>query len=396
MQHLKRKQCITTQTGPFGYFLFHSRIRRLFQVLVFFPFLAQISAFAAQTEYQSPVMVPIPHPMTSLLRVKEVRQELGISADQINDVEEVIGEVDLPLWRLRDLPVQQRNEAAGLLIQQLKQNLSEILSQRQMERLNQLTRQAVGIAAVLGPDVTLKLNLSGEQIENIRISLSTSYDKLAALQKNTEIRSESRKAAYLRKLRDEAEKNIFAVLTGYQQRTLRKLMGRPFDLSKVRIVACKAPEFKVSTWINPPETALPEPAGKVTVIHFYAFGCGNCIRTLQYYNEWRKHFSPSAFQIIGIHRPETERERDIDKVKEKAVEAGMEYPIAIDNESLMWEAWANHIWPSIYLLDRNGYVRYWWYGELNWQGAESEKYLQGKIQELIDEEFVIESTDSAS
>lgn len=55
----------------------------------------------------------------------------------------------------------------------------------------------------------------------------------------------------------------------------------------------------------------------------------------------------------------------------------------------------NLIWPCLYLIDKNGYVRYWWYGELNWQGAESEKYLRAKIQELIQEEFVIESTDSA-
>ena len=66
----------------------------------------------------------------------------------------------------------------------------------------------------------------------------------------------------------------------------------------------------------------------------------------------------------------------------------MEYPIAIDNDSLMWDAWAIHIWPSIYLIDKSGYVRYWWYGELNWQGAETEKYLRDKIQELIEEPFV--------
>ena len=280
-----------------------------------------------------------------------------------------------------------------MLIQQLKQGLAQILSPRQIERLNQLTRQAEGIAAVLEPDVVLRLNLSREQIENIRIFLNASYDKLATLQKSTEIRSKSRRVAYIRKFREETEKSVFVVLNGFQQRTLRKLMGHPFDLSKVRIVACKAPEFNVDTWINHSETTSPDLAGKVTVVHFYAFGCGNCIRTLPYYNQWREHFPASVFQIIGIHRPETERERDIDKVREKALEADMEYPIAIDNDSLMWDAWANHTWPSIYLIDKNGYVRYWWYGELNWQGAESERFLRGKIQQLINEESVIEGMD---
>ena len=215
--------------------------------------------------------------------------------------------------------------------------------------------------------------------------MNTSNEKLTALNRDTEIRSESRNISYVKKLREETEKNVISVLNSYQQNTLRKLMGRPFNLSQVRIVACKAPEFDVDTWINGSKVTLSELTGKVTVVHFYAFGCGNCIRTLPYYNKWHYLFPSDVFQIVGIHRPETQQERDIDKVKKKAAEAGIEYPVAIDNESLMWNAWANCIWPSIYLLDKNGYVRYWWYGELNWQGAESEKYLRNKIQELIDE-----------
>ena len=118
-------------------------------------------------------------------------------------------------------------------------------------------------------------------------------------------------------------------------------------------------------------------------MYFYAFGCGNCIRSLPYYTDWFKHFDADTFAIIGIHRPETERERDLDKVKEKAAEAGMEYPIAIDNDSRAWDAWGNHTWPTTYLIDKSGYVRDWWYGELNWQDNESEKHLRDRIQELI-------------
>ncbi|MBN2317184.1 MAG: redoxin domain-containing protein [Sedimentisphaerales bacterium] len=330
-------------------------------------------------------IVPIPHPITTLLRAKDVRQELRISAALFNELERSIEEVELPLWRLRDLPIQERNDAAGLLIQPLRKNLERLLSRQQIERLNQLIRQAEGIPVILESEMLLKLGLSKEQIGHIHMALNNSYNKLLTVQRNTESLSESQRAGSIRTVHDETEKSIIAVLNGYQQRALRKLMGEPFDLSNVRIVACKAPEFDVDTWIHPPGSNRPELAGKVTVIHFYTFGCENCIRTLPYYTEWRAHFPTSVFQVIGIHRPETEQEREIDKVKENAVEAGMEYPIAIDTDGLMWDAWANRVWPSIYLLDKNGYVRYWWYGELNWQGAESEKYLRDKIQELIDE-----------
>jgi thiol-disulfide isomerase/thioredoxin len=169
-------------------------------------------------------------------------------------------------------------------------------------------------------------------------------------------------------------------------------MGRPFNFSKVQSIACKAPELENNTWINSPPVKLTEQRGKVTVVHFYAFGCGNCIRSLPYYNDWYRHFPKSSFSIIAIHRPETQQEHIIEKVKEKAVQAGIEYPIAIDNDSLAWNAWANRIWPSIYLIDKNGFVRYWWYGELNYQGAESERLLRNKIRELINEPFSVEQT----
>ncbi len=360
-------------------------IRRLLIVaIIVMTFLCQ-AGLTSQGPLSMDRIVPIPHPMTTLLRAKHVQQELGISTVQVNNIEKAVEYVELPLWRLRDLPVQERNHAARLLIQQLRQSLERIISRQQIERLNQLARQAEGISVILEPEMVLKLGLSEEQIGHIRRALNLSYNKLVTLQRNMESLSDSRKTAALRVVRDETEKSIASFLNGYQKRALRKLMGEPFDLSNVRIVACKTPEFDVTTWINPPETNRPELEGKVTVIHFYAFGCGNCIRSLPYYNEWREHFPSSAFQIIGIHRPETQREREIDQVKAKAMEAGMDYPVAIDNESLMWDAWANRIWPSIYLIDKNGYVRYWWYGELNWQGAESEKYLRGKIQELINE-----------
>ena len=43
------------------------------------------------------------------------------------------------------------------------------------------------------------------------------------------------------------------------------------------------------------------------------------------------------------------------------------------------------MWPSTYLIDKNGYVRYWWYGELNYQQQGAEKLLRRRIEELLNE-----------
>ena len=75
----------------------------------------------------------------------------------------------------------------------------------------------------------------------------------------------------------------------------------------------------------------------------------------------------------------------MDNVRQKAKENELLYPIAIDNDARTWKAWANTMWPSTYVIDKNGYVRAWWYGELNWQGAEGEKFMREKIEQLLAE-----------
>ncbi len=57
----------------------------------------------------------------------------------------------------------------------------------------------------------------------------------------------------------------------------------------------------------------------------------------------------------------------------------------IDNEKKNWHSWGNSIWPAVYLIDKKGYIRYWWYGELNWQGADGQTIMQKRIEELLAE-----------
>ncbi len=89
--------------------------------------------------------------------------------------------------------------------------------------------------------------------------------------------------------------------------------------------------------------------------------------------------------MLGIHTPESAHERNVDNIRNKMKENGIEYPIAVDNDMANWNAWANNMWPSTYLIDKKGYVRYWWYGELNWNGTEGEKLFREKLEQLLAE-----------
>ncbi len=89
--------------------------------------------------------------------------------------------------------------------------------------------------------------------------------------------------------------------------------------------------------------------------------------------------------MLGVHTPEISRERDFDNVRKEAADDQLTFPILVDTEKKNWDAWGNSMWPSVYLIDKRGYVRYWWYGELNWQGADGEQRMRQRIEELLKE-----------
>ena len=90
--------------------------------------------------------------------------------------------------------------------------------------------------------------------------------------------------------------------------------------------------------------------------------------------------------VLGVHTPETQAERDHKQLKTKLKDAELTYAIVTDDDLAIWNAWGNSMWPSTYLIDKQGQVRYWWLGELNWQDQKGEEIMRQRIQELLAEE----------
>jgi len=89
--------------------------------------------------------------------------------------------------------------------------------------------------------------------------------------------------------------------------------------------------------------------------------------------------------MIGVHTPETRQEHDVAAVRQKLRESGLEFPVLLDNQRKNWRSWGNTMWPSVYLIDKRGYVRSWWMGELNWKDAGGEKIMRERIKKLLAE-----------
>ena len=111
----------------------------------------------------------------------------------------------------------------------------------------------------------------------------------------------------------------------------------------------------------------------------------NCHRNYPWYRGWYDSFEKQGLTIVGVHTPETKAEQNVDTLRSKMKEAQLKFPVVADNEKKTWNNWGNTMWPSVYLIDKKGHIRYWWYGELNWKGTEGEKIMRNRIEELLAE-----------
>jgi thiol-disulfide isomerase/thioredoxin len=147
-----------------------------------------------------------------------------------------------------------------------------------------------------------------------------------------------------------------------------------------------APEFASGTkWLQSKPLKLASLRGKVVVVHFWTFGCINCIHNYPAYKAWQKKYAGKDMTIIGIHTPEFEHEADAKQILAKAKKNGLKFPIAVDNDGKNWKNWNNRYWPTIYLIDKKGKVRYRWEGELDSTKTKGEQLMRKRIDELLAE-----------
>ena len=96
--------------------------------------------------------------------------------------------------------------------------------------------------------------------------------------------------------------------------------------------------------------------------------------------EWDQKYRAQGLVIIGNHFPEFDYERELDNLKDAVTRHGIQYAVAQDNDGVMWRAYNNHYWPSLFLIDKNGHIRYKHIGEGAY--AETEAAIQALLAEV--------------
>jgi peroxiredoxin len=149
-----------------------------------------------------------------------------------------------------------------------------------------------------------------------------------------------------------------------------------------------APEFAEGKWLNVQEgkpVTLASRRGKPTLVAFWTFACSNCHANFAPYERLLKTFRPKGVELLSIHTPELRVERDIEEVKKEVSKRKIDYPVLIDNDFANWKRWNNTMWPSLYVLDGEGRIRYRWIGELNWNGQKGEANVASVLNILLNE-----------
>jgi cytochrome c biogenesis protein CcdA/thiol-disulfide isomerase/thioredoxin len=181
---------------------------------------------------------------------------------------------------------------------------------------------------------------------------------------------------YTAALQDKVERSDAA------KRELRKLRGPGEALPIVSEGRSSiAPEVRgIAEWINTEPLTLRELRGKVVLIDFWTYSCINCLRTLPHLKAWNRAYRKDGLVIIGVHAPEFAFERVPHNVRTAVRKLGIEYPVALDNDFDTWTAYANQYWPAKYLIDRTGRVRFFHFGEGEYDETETEirRYLGEK------------------
>ena len=132
-------------------------------------------------------------------------------------------------------------------------------------------------------------------------------------------------------------------------------------------------------WLNSPPLTREALRGKVVLVDFWTYSCINCLRSLPYVKAWADKYKDAGLVVIGVHTPEFAFEKDIGNVSKAVRDLGINYPVAIDSNYAIWNAFGNHYWPAHYFIDARGRIRYRHFGEGEYD--QSERVIQQLLHE---------------
>jgi len=132
-------------------------------------------------------------------------------------------------------------------------------------------------------------------------------------------------------------------------------------------------------WLNSAPLSPKSLPGKVVLVNFWTYSCINSLREMPYMKSWAAKYKDAGLIVIGVHAPEFAFEKERANVETAVRDLKITYPVAIDSNHAIWQAFNNEYWPADYFIDGKGRIRYHHFGEGEYGASER------VIQELLKE-----------
>ncbi len=175
--------------------------------------------------------------------------------------------------------------------------------------------------------------------------------------------------------------------TGYTRRLLSPFrLHTTFESSQ----PAPAPDLAAGDWINSEPIKLNDLRGRVVLIDFWTFGCYNCRNTLPFIKGWHERYRDKGLTVVGVHSPEFDYEKKVENLRREVASLEIHYPVVSDNDYQTWDAYNVAAWPTIFLIDKQGRIRWMHAGEGDYDEAER------MIQKLLAENETLSEDKSKS
>ena len=132
-------------------------------------------------------------------------------------------------------------------------------------------------------------------------------------------------------------------------------------------------------WLNSGALSAKSLRGKVVLVDFWTYTCINSIRPMPYVKSWAAKYKDVGLVVVGVHTPEFSFEHEHSNVEWATQTFHIGFPVAIDSDYSIWQAFHNEAWPAQYIVDGKGQIRYRHYGEGEY--IEMERVIQKLLKE---------------
>lgn len=110
-------------------------------------------------------------------------------------------------------------------------------------------------------------------------------------------------------------------------------------------------------WLNSPPLDAQALQGRVVVVCFWTYSCINSLRVLPYLRAWQARYRDQGLVVVGVHTPEFLFETDAAGVRQAAKDLDVTFPVVLDSDRRIWNAFGNNAWPAFYFIGADGLLQ---------------------------------------